>query len=479
MVAPGAQDPRDFQYAMEMLALLEWDDPALDSAELQRRSAQRPIRMRSRRRLASFLSGSWTSGSVQHSCGLGCCRNREDTETKLFDLIMDTYMTSLPPVPAINRWTKLYPALSWWTVALKMHGMIKQMWGYIYCFAGDGDDAEPHALMQDMLHPEEDELQRQLNAARARKTWRWVKHPLTEHELLIACLVLRPVMNMMGWLFRSEASTAHASVSVLLKDNNPAAKTMQYLFAKLLDLDHQFWYLYSFSGWSNDLLQLALGTLLRLVGALWWRISYRTLQYPWALWRAVDPDESRAERAKHVDLLMASCDECVDKAFSAKVKQRVAVAEDLLNLDTVLAKSVRMSFQKCRATNILSETTLARVTGQLWSSKKGRSAALSTMACRNTLADIRQAHQLARVAWNRKHGRPDEADLEVAPTAPPPSRKACSAWHRFLAKKRSEGLGMSAIGAAWREVSAEERSALEEEATEFRRQVIRMTAAIT
>ena len=176
---------------------------------------------------------------------------------------------------------------------------------------------------------------------------------------------------------------------------------------------------------------------------------------------------------------MASCDECVDKAFSAKVKQRVAVAEDLLNLDTVLAKSARMSFQKCRATNILSENTLARVTGQLWSSKKGRSAALSTMACRNTLADIRQAHQLARVAWNRKHGRPDEAHLEVAPTAPPPSRKACSAWRRFLAKKRSEGLGMSAIGAAWREVSAEERSAFEEEATEFRRQVIRMTAAIT
>ena len=122
---------------MQVLKLLEWDKEALDDSDLRRTSTKKDLRARGLRALARFLTGSWRSGILQHSCGLGCCtRGITETRQRLHDLVMDTLMTSLPPVPAMNRRTKLYPSLAWHAVTLNMHGMLKDIWGIV--FGSDG-----------------------------------------------------------------------------------------------------------------------------------------------------------------------------------------------------------------------------------------------------------------------------------------------------------------------------------------------------
>ena len=256
------QDPEHLKYSEGILNLLDWDEEGLNDEQLMRKSSRKGARKRARNRLASFLSGNWTTGRLVHNCQLGCCANGAESRQKLHDYIMDTFMANLPAIPALNRWTKLYPSLAWWTVALHMHGMIKSLWGMMYKF---DSNHEPAAVVMDLLEPGDDEVQRKLNAARARKTWRWLLHKKTPSELLVACLVLRPCMSFMGFLFRSEASAAAHSVKLLLVKDSPAIRTVKYLFAMLLDLRNDFWFLFSFGeGWTEIRLQLAANAVFRL-----------------------------------------------------------------------------------------------------------------------------------------------------------------------------------------------------------------------
>ena len=463
-------DEADGKYARELLKLLEWDEESLNDDDLRRRSTSKGSRVDERLVLVNFMTSSFQSTRLEHRCGFGCCRGGlDESKDKLHSYIMDVLFSRYPGIPAVNRWTKLFPSLAWWTVAMHMQGLITSLWGKIYGFSAGGEREDE--LVQDLLEPEGDDVQRALNRARATKVWNWLRHPLTRHELMISCLVLRPCMSFMGYLFRSEAGAASHSVTALMPAGNPAARTLRHLVSMLLDLNNDFWFLYSSGGWTEAKLQLGLDNICRLVGALWWRITYRLLQYPWRLWLAVDPNENQASRALRVDRLTSACDSCLDKHFTLKVKRRIHSASDMLELDAPLARSVRRAFEKCRATNILSETRFARIASQLWVSKKGRSSAMSTVSSKNLLAEMKSQHTLAKVQWNRKHGKPDHADLEAPLVPPQRSAKACSAWHVYMAEMRSKGHDMKAISEAWKHVRADEHARLKERADKLRKEV--------
>ena len=100
----------------------------------------------------------------------------------------------------------LYPALSWWCVLLHLHGLGQVIWGVVHKFSGAVSVAQVLSLailasipllsvssaseqvIQDLLFPDDDKVQRELNQARARKVWNWVRHPKTPAELLVVCL---------------------------------------------------------------------------------------------------------------------------------------------------------------------------------------------------------------------------------------------------------------------------------------------------
>ena len=125
-----------------------------------------------------------------------------------------------------------------------MHGMLKDIWGIVFGYDGNQtSEDDPSGLVQDLLLPGDDEIQRKLNAARAQKVWKWCCRTDTAAELLVASMVLRPCMSFMGFLFKSESVAQMHSVTVLIRHDNPAARTTQYLLAMLLDLQNTFWLL--------------------------------------------------------------------------------------------------------------------------------------------------------------------------------------------------------------------------------------------
>ena len=299
---------------------------------------------------------------MHHCKDIACCfRGTETARERLHDLIMEVFITRLPPIPALNRWTKLYPAIAWWTVGLHMSGLLKHVWGHLHGFTIENADAQQEVLV-DLLVPEDDEVQRRMHAARALKTWNWIRHWATPVEAMMCCIVLRPCMSFMGFLFRSEANAAPHSATVLLKPQNPVNRLIDFLLRMLNDLDNTFWQLMAYpDGWSEFKLQLAVDAMLRMVGSLWWRLVYRLARWPWLLYRIVDRGTPGVERATLRTAMFRDCDGCLDK-LTAKIAGLPGAEDNLSDLDSPLSTSVRKAFEKCRATNIISETRFARIT---------------------------------------------------------------------------------------------------------------------
>jgi hypothetical protein len=159
-------------------------------------------------------------------------------------MLLECFLLVIPPVPAENRWTKLYPALSWWAVGSQLHGVLKELWNNI--FSANFDLQAAAEVVQNLLSPDDDAIQQTLNAARAKKVRNWLNHPLTASELMISCLVLRPCMSFMGFLFRSEASAAVHSVVVLMPLQSPVNTAIMFLLNKLFDVNDDFWFLFTY-----------------------------------------------------------------------------------------------------------------------------------------------------------------------------------------------------------------------------------------
>ena len=102
------EEVADGKFLASLLDLLEWDDCMLPSGDLQRRSRAAQARRLARHKLARFLTSDVRKGTtMRHRCKFGCCTDLANSRDKLWDLLMEIFITELPPVPALNQWTKL------------------------------------------------------------------------------------------------------------------------------------------------------------------------------------------------------------------------------------------------------------------------------------------------------------------------------------------------------------------------------------
>jgi hypothetical protein len=85
------------------------------------------------------------------------------------------FINRTPSTPALNKWTQLYPSLSWWCVATHLHSFLPSVWARV--FASSKEDASN----LDLLAPAAYEVLSALHQVRAGKVRRW---------LLIICITL-------------------------------------------------------------------------------------------------------------------------------------------------------------------------------------------------------------------------------------------------------------------------------------------------
>ena len=349
--------------------------------------------------------------------------------------------------------------MSYWCVATNLFNIIGLLWEMVFTEKKlRKQGADSGTTQMDLTAPVSSETLSTINAVRAGKVLRWVRHPKTPVELLIVCIAMRPVLSLMGFLFQEESTHEAHRVTILLKEDNVARKVVTFLLTKILDLDDDFWAAFCYEGWDTFRLQIALDTFLLIAAAIWWIVVQFLKSYPWALWLAVDPAEPMEKRRRRCQEIKECCQFCVDREFTLPFLQEYNV-DDLLVEGSPANRLVTESIRKCRATNIMSELKFSRILKHLMSSVFGRAADASTMASKHLLAEFASMHSRSVAEWEKSEAVP-AADIKLF------SPMAKSGWHLYLAEQRSLGIKMKEIGEKWHNLTRDEQDDYKKQAEE-------------
>eukprot|EP00974_Lingulodinium_polyedra_P068409 6625018-Lingulodinium_polyedra.AAC.1 len=120
------RDPRHKEHALQVLDLLHWDDAMLaeQHADLRRQGMGKQARQRQLNEVAQLLPYDWAAPDLLHYCPVGCCSSRSESVGKVKEAF-HLLFASAPPIPAPNKWLKMYPPISYLLVALLMHDVVR------------------------------------------------------------------------------------------------------------------------------------------------------------------------------------------------------------------------------------------------------------------------------------------------------------------------------------------------------------------
>ena len=156
-----------------------------------------------RRELACFVCESeFQHGRLvkwKHACGPGCCASKEESIQRLYELLDANFFDQVPDVPATNKWTKVSPALSWWTLVVCLGSAtsmrtVAEKWR---AHQPDSHRLPPTDIGDCLAGPLDEDSWERREALRFRKASIFLEDPLTPMRLLAASVVLQPVMKIM------------------------------------------------------------------------------------------------------------------------------------------------------------------------------------------------------------------------------------------------------------------------------------------
>ena len=127
----GSITERESKFLDRLLDLLHWDEALVDGALTRPDKAKKELNG-AIAELKKFLKGPLKNKKFTHPCGFGCCSGVEETRQRLVSVLLTLFVFRRPSVPALNKWTKLFPALSYWCVATNLFNIIGLLWEMVF-----------------------------------------------------------------------------------------------------------------------------------------------------------------------------------------------------------------------------------------------------------------------------------------------------------------------------------------------------------
>jgi hypothetical protein len=169
---PGYDLAKD--YLTHLLSTLEFTG----EGEVESNCKARQTREDSREWLAKALAASTfdSHGRLQklrHWCPFGCCGSREEAIRKIQKNFETAVWWSAPTVPACNRWTKMFPPLTFWNVVDKLGFPAAA----VAVVGGSARDVDTPIADVDVIGPGDDNTYERKKRARFKKTVDWLGRP--------------------------------------------------------------------------------------------------------------------------------------------------------------------------------------------------------------------------------------------------------------------------------------------------------------
>eukprot|EP00959_Pyramimonas_sp_CCMP1952_P055832 1166593-Pyramimonas_sp.AAC.1 len=270
------------------------------------------------KRLLEVCQGSWCSNHIHHWSRGGCCSNEAEAASEIFDAMVRV-IGHVVPVPALNKWTQVYPVVSQIALGGCLHNVMPRAMEYGHTLAvpeaaSDIQERDPHgdddgALVG--LPRDERKAREREKQARSSKSLNWIKHNNTLVTLLIWLCIARHVMALHYFLFRdctsihyeapNNSDMPHPVFDFTSPSGSRAKKAVSSLVLLLVHgsasalsgwqaIHGQFG-----SRWPDGSVDMARSGLLLVIGQLWRRLVWYFHRPPWRLASICNKDLSMEE----------------------------------------------------------------------------------------------------------------------------------------------------------------------------------------
>ena len=189
------------------------------------------------KKLLKCLQGDWRCNRIVHFSDGSCCQSEAEAAAEIFDCVMSVIGNAIP-VPALNKWTQMFPATASVCLGFLLHGIFPRAVEYAHTLAvpenaegaqGAEDDVEAEAEGQAIGLPHnERKAQAREKQARSKKSLSWVKGAGTVNALLLWLNISRHVMTMHYYLFRDASSMQFTA-----PEHDPSAQPPLFDFCKV------------------------------------------------------------------------------------------------------------------------------------------------------------------------------------------------------------------------------------------------------
>jgi hypothetical protein len=207
----------------------------------------------------------------------------EDAVEYLFNILDEAWIGYRPPIPAVNRWNKVFAPWCWWLFGLLFYDVSKD--ALVEVEAAVQGMLDMLGSILDMARPGDEATYRTLKSVHWRKIIKFISDPKTPRRLRLVVTVWRQGLVTLGEFFKRSRFGAQTSVLEFCSPySSPAERLMCELGEMLQNPDSDKWALVKPpEGWDDDTLHDATVSILSFFGQTYLKNVQPFEEWPWDL----------------------------------------------------------------------------------------------------------------------------------------------------------------------------------------------------
>ena len=353
------EDPNDKAqvHAVLDLLLVEYSKGLAKQGERQESSK----RVNAVRRLKVFLAGPIRGSKWRHCCKAGCHECEEDAMEELLELLDIVMINSPPPPPVWNKWLKISPSPTWFSVFTSLHELLPTLLAGILKELLGNEEVEFDE--DDLLELDDRKSFIRQEQAYLRKTSNFLLEPHTTRKLAGIISPVRLGMRVLQKGFESAKRYMDHDKSILLfvdPETNPAVATIREAMQHLRNQDSPFWcQLRSlFDDWTELEYFRASTPVWVMIGNLSHRLVHEVDRWPFRMGLFFSAHLDEAAKNNLADELWNLCEHT--DGYTRRVKEGAANSAQIRGR----MQTVEHDLRHTPVTNMISESSFAQSAGR-------------------------------------------------------------------------------------------------------------------
>jgi hypothetical protein len=193
-----------------------------------------------REQLLDACPGDWSAHLIVHYCSAACrCTSRDDAVKLVVKLLLDAGLDCKPPIPAVNRWNKVYPSMSWWMFGCAFYNIVPSAFAAVKAKQGRKNEV---GAVHDLIGPVTEAIHRHTTTVRWNRAEVWLASDVCRKSLVMGTHFMQLGLKVMMANFAQCRKGSEADILTWIDPRvSPAYKLIHNLADSQRNPNHENW----------------------------------------------------------------------------------------------------------------------------------------------------------------------------------------------------------------------------------------------